>query len=146
MGMMSEADELAMIDRFIHDDPAASLAPVASAQDVLRIQQACRDVYVHQDLKKYIAALVRETRSSNAEGGFESGVSPRGTLSLLRASQGMAMTAGRDYVVPEDIKEVAVPVLAHRLISEDPGYAEKTAVIRGLLNKVPVPTEDWSRR
>ena len=73
------------------------------------------------------------------------GVSPRGTLALLRSSQGYALVQGRDYVVPEDIKAVAVPALAHRLLAETDDYRQKVASIQGLLQSVAVPTEDWKR-
>ena len=64
---------------------------------------------------------------------------------LLRASQGYALVQGRDYVVPEDIKAVAVPVLAHRLICEEDDYKRKAGKIQSLLQTVAVPTEDWKR-
>ena len=106
-------------------------------------------MFVHEDLRDYIVRLVQETRKSTAApaGGLSSaGVSSRGTLALLRASQGLALVAGRDYVVPEDIKKAAVPVLAHRLLAEDADDAQKAAVIKRLLEAVAVPTEDWGRR
>ena len=84
--------------------------------------------------------LVQATRKNNT------GVSPRGTLALLRAAQGYAMVEGRDYVVPEDIKTVAIPVLAHRLVTEQDNDGAKSARIQTLLNSVALPTEDWSRR
>lgn len=73
------------------------------------------------------------------------GVSPRGTLAFLHAFQGYALVQGRNYVVPEDIKKVAIPVLVHRLISETGEEAEKAAVIENLLNSIPLPTEDWTK-
>ena len=76
------------------------------------------------------------------------GVSPRGTLAFLRAAQGYALVCGRDFVTPEDIKYVAVPVLAHRLtmnVSFDAASAAKQAV-SNILSSVTVPTEDWTRR
>lgn len=146
MGTLAEAGELAMIDRFIRDDPALALKPVASAEDILRLQADCRQVFLHEDLKQYIVRLIHQTRSIGSEGQFQAGVSPRGTLALVRACQARALVEGRDYVVPEDIKDVAVPVLAHRLISDEPGYAGKASFIRGLLGRIPLPTEDWSSR
>lgn len=103
------------------------------------MQKACRQVYVHADLRDYIVALVQETRKSSV------GVSPRGTLALLRASQGYALVHERDFVVPEDIKEVAHCVLCHRLIGEYDEH-QKAAVVTKLLNSVELPTEDWSKR
>lgn len=140
MGTLDAAKERAMLDRFITDEPLAQIQAVSSAEEIAALQQSCREVYVHADLRDYIVNLVQATRKNGA------GVSPRGTLALLRASQGYAMTEGREYVVPEDIKAVAVPVLAHRLITETEEECAKAAKIQALLDSVALPTEDWSRR
>lgn len=96
-------------------------------------------MYVHDDLRDYIVALVQATRQNKA------GVSPRGTLALLRASQGYALVCGRDYVVPEDIKEVAHDVLCHRLLGEFED-AQKSSIVTGILNSIELPTEDWKAK
>lgn len=149
MGGLSAAEERTLIDRYIDAEPLQTLQPVCTREEVQDLQAECRKVFVHEDLRDYIVRLVQETRKSTAAsaGGLSSaGVSPRGTLALLRASQGLALVAGRDYVVPEDIKKAAVPVLAHRLLAEDVDDAQKAAVIKRLLEAVAVPTEDWGRR
>jgi len=87
----------------------------------------------------------RKISESQESAGILGGVSPRGTLALLRASQGYAMVCGRDYIVPEDIKKVAIPVLAHRLLAEDSSEEQKNTFINGLLQSIPLPTEDWMR-
>jgi MoxR-like ATPase len=84
-------------------------------------------------------ALVQATRKNRT------GVSPRGTLALLRAAQGYALVNERDYVVPEDIKSVAHYVLCHRLIG-DIDNVEKSSVVTAILNSTPLPTEDWIKR
>lgn len=169
MGSLSQAQERAMLDRFITDEPLEKLRPAASLEEVRALRRACRKVYVHEDLRTYLVQLVQGTRSiaggpnplmqgrvrsGENEGGMwsstgasriESGVSPRGTLALMRASQGYAMVFGRDYVVPEDIKAVAVPVLAHRYIGSAGSEHDKIQKIRDLLETTPVPTENWSR-
>lgn len=152
MGRMSAEEERSMVDRFITGEPLHDLAAVAGREDVLALRKACREVRVHADLRDYIVRLVQGTRrggtiinaggTGTLSGAFE-GISPRGTLALLRASQGYAMMEGRDFVVPEDIKAVAVPVLAHRLLDEEASGAGKAARIEELLGRVPVPTEDW---
>ena len=146
MGTLDRSEERTMIDRYIHDEPLAKIAAVCQPEDILELQKACRQVYVHDELKDYIVALVQESRKNARRHDMSGtgGISPRGTLALLRASQGFALVSGRDYVVPEDIKAVAVPVLAHRLIDEGSAY-EKQAAIEQLLGLVAVPTEDWSR-
>lgn len=146
MGTLDSSEERTMIDRYIHDEPLTKIAAVCQPEDILELQKACRQVYVHDELKDYIVALVQESRKNARRHDMSGtgGISPRGTLALLRASQGFALVSGRDYVVPEDIKAVAVPVLAHRLIDEGSAY-EKQAAIEQLLGLVAVPTEDWSR-
>ena len=139
MGSLTTSEERQMIDRFINAEPLAEIEPVCSAEDIRALQDACRLIYVHADLRDYMVALVQETRKNNV------GVSPRGTLAFLRMAQGDAIVQGREYVVPEDIKEVAHCVLCHRLIGEF-DEAQKAALVTNLLNSVELPTEDWSKR
>lgn len=149
MGSMGKEEEREMIDRYICDEPLQSVVPVCSGEDIRKLQEECRNIYVHNDLRNYIVELVQASRYGGGAGmgqpGMQEGISPRGTLALLRASQGYAFVQGRDYVVPEDIKAVAIPVLAHRLIAEEDDYRHKTNKIQGLLQSVAVPTEDWKR-
>ena len=159
-----------MLDRFITDEPLQSLQPVVTHEEVCALRGACREVFVHEDLRTYMVRLVQSTRQNSDA----SGVSPRGTLALLRASQGYAMVQGRDFVTPEDVKAVAIPVLAHRCIGGQGGEREKTLQIAELIGTdavgssggalagagagagsgeggashpgaIPVPTENWSR-
>jgi MoxR-like ATPase len=139
MGALSSNEERQMIDRFIDAEPLNEIEAVCSAEDIRAIQSACRQVYVHDDLRDYIVALVQATRKNRT------GVSPRGTLALLRAAQGYALVNERDYVVPEDIKSVAHYVLCHRLIG-DIDNVEKSSVVTAILNSTPLPTEDWTKR
>ena len=149
MGSLSAEQERQMVDRYITDQPLEKIGAVCTLEEMVKLQEECRHIYVHTELRDYIVGLVQGTRKSGAVSGERRGISeggsPRGTLALLRASQGYAMVQGRDFVVPEDIKTVAVPVLAHRMIT-DAGYAEeKAAMVQGLLNSVALPTEDWTR-
>lgn len=139
MGSLSESEERQMLDRFINAEPLVNLDAVCSAQEIRLLQQKCREVYVHEDLRGYLVALVQATRKNRT------GVSPRGTLALLRASQGYALVQGRDFVVPEDIKEVAHYVLCHRLIGEFDD-TQKKSVVSGILNRIELPTEDWKAK
>ncbi|MBQ9765171.1 MAG: MoxR family ATPase [Lachnospiraceae bacterium] len=143
LGMPSESEEVAIIDRFINAQPLSELKPVCTAEEIIALQDKVQTVFVHQSLREYIAKLIVATRS-----GASHGVSPRATLALLRASQAHALVMGRDYVIPEDIKELAIPVLAHRLPmlgSDVLGNSDNVIYIKDLLSKVPVPTEDWSK-
>lgn len=149
MGSLSESEERQMIDRYINDQPLETIEPVCTLDEIAALQKECRNIYVHADLRDYVVNLVQGTRKYGATSGearsIAEGVSPRGTLALLRASQGYAMVQGRDFVAPEDIKTVAIPVLAHRMISEAAYTEQKESAIRGLLGSVSLPTEDWTR-
>lgn len=141
MGNLEKEQERQMLDRYIHAKPLEEIGTVASIEEIRILQEQCQAVYVHPDLRDYMVNLVQATR----QGEQVTGVSPRGTLALLRASQGWAMLAGRDFVVPEDIKKVAVPVLAHRLLAVYGSEKSNVEIIRGLLQSISLPTEDWSR-
>ncbi len=156
IGSLAREEERRMIDRYIEDEPLESIEPVCTCGEILALQEGCRKVYVHPDLRDYIVCLVQATRKYGAGAGLGAGsglgsrriaegVSPRGTLALLRASQGFAMVRGRDFVVPEDVKAVAAPVLSHRLISDSVTEEEKDARICDILSSEPLPTEDWTR-
>ena len=139
MGTLSVSEERQMLDRFINAEPLARIEAVCTAEEIIKLQSMCREVYVHEDLRGYLVALVQATRKNRA------GVSPRGTLALLRASQGYALVQGRTYVVPEDIKEIAHYVLCHRLIGEFDD-TQKASVVTGILNRIELPTEDWKSK
>lgn len=146
VGSLSAAEERSMVDRMMEKDPRSlldSLDAVASREDILAMQQEARAVRVHPELRDYIVKIVQASRKNAGGAAGMGGISPRGTLALLTASQGYALVMGRDHVVPEDIKKVAVPVLAHRMISEDDDAA-RIRKVESILNEIPVPTEDWT--
>ena len=149
MGIMSKEHERQMIDRYITAQPLDTIEPVCTHDEIKKLQSDCKNIYVHEDLRDYIVNLVQGTRKYGSAVGethsITEGVSPRGTLALLRASQGFAMVQGRNFVVPEDIKTVAVPVLAHRMISDTSYTEERESFINGLLNSIALPTEDWTK-
>ena len=147
MGSLTPQEEREMLDRHIREEPLSQIGAVCAGEDIRRLQLACREVFIHDDLKNYIVSLVQETRKRGGtiQGGTAAGVSPRGTLAFARAAQGLALVNGRDYVVPEDLKTVAIPVLGHRLMG-DFEQTRKNALIQELLSRVALPTEDWSKR
>lgn len=149
MGSLDEAQERQMIDRYINAQPLETISPVCTREELIQLQKDCKEIYVHADLRDYIVRLVQGTRKYGSAFGktrsITEGVSPRGTLALLRAAQGYAMVQGRDFVVPEDIKAIAVPVLAHRIVSETAYAEQKESLINGLLGSIALPTEDWTR-
>lgn len=145
MEPLDEEKEMALINRFMKEEPLQTISSVCTAEDITLLQKQCREIYIHPDLLNYIIRLVQATRNHSK---VINGVSPRGTLAFVRAAQGFAMVKSRDFVTPEDIKAVAVPVLAHRLtmnVSFDAGTAARSAITE-LLNSINVPTEDWSKR
>lgn len=144
MDLPTQAQEVAILERFRNDEPLESLEPVCTGEDILNLRQRVRQVAVSPVLTEYIAALAQASRSFP---GVELGVSPRGSLALYRASQAYALVRGGEFVTPEDVKAVAVPVLAHRLsVSGGAGSAKaQEQAAEALLSSVPVPTEDWNR-
>lgn len=140
MGYPTEQESLLLMERFIRDDPLASLEPVAEKEDIVAAQGLIRLCKVSTPVMGYISALCEETRK---EERALLGVSPRGMLALLRVSQAYAAIQGRDYVIPDDVKRLAVPVMAHRVILRGmygkTGESEK--VISDILDRVPAPTE-----
>ncbi len=145
MASLDEEQELALIGRFIMDEPLSGLTPVCEKQTILALQQACREIYVHPELQRYMVALIHATRKHP---GAANGVSPRGTLALLRASQAHAMVCGRSYVVPEDIKMISDPVLSHRitLAAGTDHFRAASRIIGEILSSTTVPTENWAER
>ena len=144
MEELSAEKEMELVQRFIREEPLKELSPVCEKAALAQLQRQCREVFVHEELMNYLVDVVQATRK---HARIESGVSPRGTLAYLRASQAYAMVQGREYVVPEDMKAVAVPVLAHRIRLKS-GLSESRAAeqaILDVLDQVPVPTEDWKR-
>ena len=136
--------EKAILLRFMRDEPLETLGSVCTGADILELQRLAREIYVHPVLLDYLVSLTQETRDWP---NVEMGVSPRGSLALLRAVRAFALVRGGAYVVPEDIKAVAVPVLAHRIqLSGSAGLvAAEKQVIADVLASVPLPTEDWSK-
>lgn len=145
MGLPSKEEEIAIMNRFMAAQPLDELEPVCTFEELIAMQNACPSVYVHPVLMEYMADLVLATRNHP---NIVSGVSPRGTLALLKSVQAYAMIQGRDYAVPEDIKALASAVLAHRLIlRRGIGVRSSTQkLIEELLDSISVPTEEWSRQ
>jgi MoxR-like ATPase len=135
-----------VLDRQQFKHPLDELAIVAEVQDVLAAQKAIQAVYIAPAVKKYLVEIVQHTRRHPE---VYLGASPRGSLALYRASQARAALLGRDYVLPDDIKTLAAPTLAHRLIL-GPGarLREQTAdtVVQDVIGKVTVPGGDVRAR
>ncbi len=139
LGYPPLADEAKMLGEQTGEPPLESLPSVASAADVLRLMEAARAVYVEESVGRYVVAVLRHTRSDPR---LYLGASPRAGIALLRIAKALALAEGRDFVSPDDIKAVAAPVLAHRLIlapearSAGLGAAE---LVADALARTPVP-------
>lgn len=140
MGYPTREEQTAILQRFMQESPQESLRPVANAEQIAQAQKAVRSVRVAPELLDYIGALCEKTRALD---DALLGASPRAALALMRVSQSLATIRGRDYVTPEDIKTMAEPVLAHRLILRTAyGRRGRAAEAVGeVLASVPVPTE-----
>jgi MoxR-like ATPase len=141
IGYPSEEDERAILRRFKEVSPLTDLQPVTSAEEVLQAQQAVRGVYVNPVVEGYIVSVVHATRRHEA---IELGASPRATMALYRTSQALAAVEGRGYVLPDDVKCMALPVLAHRIILSTRTRLRgrgNSALLQEVLDSVPVPVE-----
>jgi MoxR-like ATPase len=131
--------ELAMVDEHAGRDPLEDLRPVSDAEQVKSLIAAVRGVHLSPEIKRYVVELVSATRRLPE---LRLGASPRSTLHLVRAARAQAALAGRDFVVPDDVHAVAVPVLAHRLVLTAEASASRRSpsdLIRGVLQRVVVP-------
>lgn len=142
IGYPDKDEELAIMERFRNDDPLAALGAAASPEEVAALQVERREILVAPQVRSYIADLVGATRIHPQ---VRYGASPRGSLGLLRASQALALIRGRSHVLPDDVKELARPVLAHRIIvrHEDRAKgASAQAILDGILARIPVPAPE----
>ena len=142
LGYPGEADEHAILRRHAAGDGMSAVGPLPELADLAALRAAVRAVHVSDAVRGYLVDLVRATRALSE---VELGASPRGSLYLHRAAQARAATSGRAFVIPDDVKAVAVPVLAHRLRLETGAQLRGQtgdSVIRRLLAEMPVPVED----
>jgi MoxR-like ATPase len=132
-------EEARMLAEQTSDPPLESLRPVATAADVRSLAAAATDVFVEESVNRYVVALLRQTR---ADGRLYLGASPRAGIALLRVAKARALADGRGFVSPDDVKAVAEPVLAHRLIVAPEARAAGLAgaeLVREVLEHTPVP-------
>lgn len=134
-------EEIKIMNRFIEKEPLETLNPVVSLEEIAYVQHNFNKVYVSDTIKNYIVDIVRATRNHKE---IELGCSPRATLNLMKGCQGLAAIKGRDYVILEDVKALAVPVMAHRIVVKNhmsnlKDNGEK--VIADILNTVETPIE-----
>lgn len=141
IGYPTESEEEDILHRFKRDEPLDALQPVVTAEQVIELQQAVRDAFWLPEVERYLLAIVRGTREHAA---VQLGVSPRGTLAFYRACSAYAVMQGRDYVIPDDVKQLAPAVLAHRLLTTSRSRMrgkQSREIISEIVQATPVPTE-----
>jgi MoxR-like ATPase len=141
VGYPSDADERDVVRRFRMGSPLDELPSVIAVSELTAIQRAVRNVHVSEAVEDYVVRLVRATRLHAA---LELGASPRATLALYRAAQALAGLQGRGYVLPDDVKRLAAPVLSHRLIASAQSRLRGRGagdILTEILGTVPVPVE-----
>lgn len=142
LGYPSVNDEEAILSLFQQTNPLDSLTSVIEAKELLELQKICRQVYIENSVRNYIVTITRATREHRS---IELGASPRASLGLNLASQALAAIRGRDYVIPDDIKHLAAPVLAHRLIIKTEARLKNQSpekIVNEIISTVPVPIDE----
>jgi MoxR-like ATPase len=139
LGYLTPAAEVEMLSRFDRENPLLDLEPVTGEEEIADAQDAISTVHVSREVKEYVVALVGASRQHP---DLSLGASPRASLALVRLGQALAAEQGRDYVLPDDVKHLAEPVLAHRLVfkpSAEMRGADRSQVLATLIDSIPVP-------
>src|ERR671932_2835846 len=139
LGSPELGEEARMLTEQTSDPPLEALEPVTTALELVSVAEQARSIYVEESLNRYVVALLRHTREDER---LYLGASPRAGIALLRVAKARALAAGRTYLVPDDVKTVARPVLAHRLILAPEARSaglSSADVVREALERTPVP-------
>ena len=139
LGYVSAEEEVAILTAQEHNHPLDELKPAATLAEVIALKHAVENVRISAELKRYAVDLVAATRTTP---GVQLGASPRASIALMKTAQAMALFDGSDFVTPEQIQKLAVPVIAHRLVLEPQArFSGSTArgVVEEVLKKLKVP-------
>ncbi|MEL7070673.1 MAG: MoxR family ATPase [Cyanobacteria bacterium J06581_3] len=139
LGYISPENEVEILSNQIESHPIEQVRPCVAIEDIFRLKQQVKQVRVSPELKRYVVDIVNATRSAD---GVQLGASPRGSIALMKVAQALALFDGYDFVTPDHIKEIAEPVLAHRLVMEAQSrFSGQTAqqVVADILSTLPVP-------
>jgi len=140
LGYVAPEDEVAILSAQAQRHPIDTLTACVSIDDMLMVRRRAAAVRMSDELKRYAVDVVRATRAAN---GIQLGASPRASLALMKAAQALALSEGREFVIPEDVREMAVPVIAHRMVIEPQArFAGVTTagLVEEILAKVPMPS------
>jgi MoxR-like ATPase len=139
MGYPSMGEEIEILNRLGVEDPLEALEPVMTIEELVEIQQKAKQVYVDETIKQYIVKIVQQTREHQA---VQLGVSPRGSIALMKGVQALALLQGRDYCLPDDVQKLAPHLLTHRLILKSEarfGGTSAEDIIRQIVQQAHVP-------
>jgi len=142
IGYPTAEDDRLILNRFRQADPLEELSPVVSAEELLRMQEECRQVHVAEDVEGYIIDIIRATREHSS---LQLGASPRAMLALYRASQALAALRGRNFVIPDEVKYLVPFVLVHRVIPKAESHLRghtAAEALQEIVNSVFVPVEE----
>ena len=140
MGLPSKEEECKILERYLNAEPLKTLEPVLTVEDLKMAKEEIAGIFVHPCVMAYMVDIVAATRNDE---NVLMGVSPRGTLALLHAAKAYAYLQGRAFVTPDDVKTLAVPVLAHRIVMGFGNLGDGKDFVRQILATVPVPTEEF---
>ena len=138
-------EEKMILYRFKEDNPLNNLLAVSSSEDIIKARREVEKIHVSEVVTEYIIDLVNETRNHK---DLDLGVSPRGSLALFKGSQAYAALKGRNYVLPDDVKNIAVEVLSHRIIVSSHAEAlgiKSESLIQAIVENTKAPTEDFTK-
>jgi len=139
LGYPSVAEQITIMQKQQYEHPITQIRAVANYEELLRLQETVKKIYVDVQVQEYIARLIENTRH---HASIYLGVSPRGSLALFRTVQARALMQGREFAIPDDVKAMAEPVLAHRLVLHSlDGTKDRSgrSIINDILSKMPVP-------
>ncbi|MBO3461800.1 MoxR family ATPase [Aetokthonos hydrillicola Thurmond2011] len=139
LGYISPEDEVNLLKDQIQRHPIDTIQPCVNLEDVITLKQQVKQIRISQELKEYLVKIVNATRSAE---GVKLGASPRASIALMKVAQALALFDGYQFVTPEHIQELAVSVIAHRLVMENQArFSGRTAqaVVEEILQSVPVP-------
>jgi MoxR-like ATPase len=142
IGYPSKEEESSILSRFQTANPVEELMAVASGKDIISIQDTVKQVFVDKTINNYIVEIVTKTRYHS---DINLGASPRASLSLFRAAQAWAFYNGRSFVIPEDVKYMAIPVLSHRIVLKQEARLKKISaeeIISAILQTIKISLVD----
>ena len=140
MGLPTKEEECKILERYMNAEPLKTLESVLTVKDLEQAKEEVGKIFVHPCVVEYIVSLVAATRNDE---NVLMGVSPRGSLAFLHAAKAYAYLQGREYVTPDDVKHLAVPVLAHRIVMGYGKVGNSKEFVEQILATVPVPTEEF---